>query len=145
GGFRRRTVDNLLLMQGSLQFASESLLGADQFIIGGPSSVRGYSQNARFGDNGFRASVEDRITLQRNEDGSPALQVAPYVDTAMIWNQGAETTDQPFLLGTGVGLIANVVENLQARFDVALPLVKINEASDSPQDIFIYFSMDYRF
>ncbi|MEM9150379.1 MAG: ShlB/FhaC/HecB family hemolysin secretion/activation protein [Cyanobacteria bacterium P01_F01_bin.3] len=137
--------DNLLLIQGSLQLASESLLGADQFIIGGPSSVRGYSQNARFGDNGFRASVEDRVTVQRNEDGSPALQLAPYIDTAMIWNQGDETSDQRFLLGTGVGLIANVVEDLQARFDVALPLVKLNESGDSPQDIFIYFSMDYRF
>ncbi|MGD1867662.1 MAG: ShlB/FhaC/HecB family hemolysin secretion/activation protein [Phormidesmis sp.] len=137
--------DNLLLMQGSLQLASESLLGADQFIIGGPSSVRGYSQNARFGDNGFRASVEDRMTIQRNEDGSPALQVAPYIDTAMIWNQGAETSEQRFLLGTGVGLIANVVDNVQARLDVALPLVEIDEAGDSPQDVFMYFSMDYRF
>ncbi len=137
--------DNLLMMQGSLQFASESLLGADQFIVGGPSSVRGYSQNARFGDNGFRASVEDRMTVQRNEDGSPALQIAPYVDTAMIWNQGAQTSDQNFLLGTGVGIIANFVENVQARFDVALPLIDLNEVGDSPQDVSMYFSMDYRF
>lgn len=137
--------DNLLLMQGSLQLASESLLGADQFIIGGPSSVRGYSQNARFGDNGFRASIEDRMTLQRNEDGSPAVQIAPYIDTAMIWNQDVNTSDQRFLLGTGVGLIANLVEDVQARFDVALPLVNLNESGDSPQDVFIYFSMDYRF
>jgi len=137
--------DNLLLLQGSLQLASESLLGADQFIVGGPSSVRGYSQNARFGDSGFRASIEDRMTVQRNEDGAPALQIAPYIDTALVWNQGAETSDQPFLLGTGVGLIANPVENLQARFDVALPLVELTEEGDSPQDIFIYFSMDYRF
>ncbi|MEL6491911.1 MAG: ShlB/FhaC/HecB family hemolysin secretion/activation protein [Cyanobacteria bacterium J06621_3] len=137
--------DNLLLMQASLQLASESLLGADQFIVGGPSSVRGYSQNARFGDNGFRASIEDRATVLRNEDGSPAVQIAPFIDTALIWNQGVNTSDQRFLLGTGVGLIANVVEDVQARFDVGVPLVELDEAGDSPQDVFIYFSMDYRF
>lgn len=137
--------DNLLLMQGSVQFSSDSLLGADQFIVGGPSSVRGYSQNARFGDNGLRASVEDRITLERNDDGSPFLQLAPFVDTAAVWNNGANTSNQNFLLGTGLGVILNPVEDLQARFDVGIPLVELTEAGDSRQDIFMYLTMDYRF
>ncbi|MEL6901763.1 MAG: ShlB/FhaC/HecB family hemolysin secretion/activation protein [Cyanobacteria bacterium J06606_4] len=137
--------DNLLLMQGSLQLSADSLLGADQFIVGGPSSVRGYSQNARFGDNGFRASVENRTTVLRNEDGSPFAQIAPFVDTAAVWNQRDNTSDQNFLLGTGIGLILNPFEEVQARFDVGIPLVELNEPGDSPQDAFIYFSMDYRF
>ncbi|MEL6554002.1 MAG: ShlB/FhaC/HecB family hemolysin secretion/activation protein [Cyanobacteria bacterium J06621_11] len=137
--------DNLLLMQGSLQLSADSLLGADQFIVGGPSSVRGYSQNARFGDNGFRASVEDRFTLQRNDDGSAALQVAPFLDTALVWNKEENTNDQNFLLGTGAGLIVNYVENVEARFDVGVPLVALNESGDSDQDVFMYFSLNYRF
>ncbi|MEO1623175.1 MAG: ShlB/FhaC/HecB family hemolysin secretion/activation protein, partial [Cyanobacteria bacterium J06632_3] len=137
--------DNLLLFQGSLQLSADSLLGADQFIVGGPSSVRGYSQNARFGDNGFRASVEDRFTLQRNDDGAPALQIAPFVDSALVWNNGANTSNQNFLLGTGAGLVLNYVENVEARFDVGVPLVELNEDGDSDQDIFMYFSLDYRF
>ncbi|MEL7331079.1 MAG: ShlB/FhaC/HecB family hemolysin secretion/activation protein [Cyanobacteria bacterium J06560_2] len=137
--------DNLLLMQGSLQLSADSLLGADQFIVGGPSSVRGYSQNARFGDNGFRASIEDRITLQRNEDGAPALQLAPFVDTAMVWNKQENTSDQTFLLGTGAGLVVNYIDNMEARFDVGVPLVALTEAGDSDQDVFMYFSLNYRF
>lgn len=137
--------DNLLLMQGSLQLAADSLLGADQFIVGGSSSVRGYSQNARFGDNGFRASIEDRITLQRDDDGGAALQVAPFLDTALVWNKEDNTNDQNFLLGTGAGLIVNYVENLEARFDVGVPLVELNESSDSDQDVFMYLSLNYRF
>ncbi|MEL6259939.1 MAG: ShlB/FhaC/HecB family hemolysin secretion/activation protein [Cyanobacteria bacterium J06623_5] len=137
--------DNLLLMQGSLQLSADSLLGADQFIVGGPSSVRGYSQNARFGDNGFRASIENRTTVLRNEDGSPFTQIAPFIDTAAVWNQGDNTSDQNFLLGTGVGLILNPFEEVQARLDIGIPLVELNEPGDSAQDAFIYFSMDYRF
>ena len=137
--------DNLLLMQASLQLSADSLLGADQFIVGGPSSVRGYSQNARFGDNGFRASVEDRVSLQRNENGSPALLVEPFVDMAAVWNKEENTSDQTFLLGTGAGLIVNYVEDVEARFDVGVPLVELNEAGDSNQDVFMYFSLNYRF
>lgn len=137
--------NNLLLLQGSLQASPDSLLGADQFIIGGATSVRGYSQNARFGDNGFRASVENRITVLRNEDGSPATQIAPFIDTAVVWNNNGDTSEQRWLFGTGVGVITNLVENVQARLDVGIPLIKVDEPGDSDQSAFIYFSMDYRF
>ena len=137
--------DNLLLLQGSLQASPDSLLGADQFIIGGATSVRGYSQNARFGDNGFRASVENRTTVLRNEDGSPATQIAPFLDTAAVWNNNGNTSEQRWLLGTGVGVITNLVENVQARLDVGIPLIKVNEPGDRSQSAFIYFSIDYRF
>ncbi len=137
--------DNILLMQSSVQLSADSLLGADQFIIGGPTSVRGYNQNARFGDNGFRASIEDRITVLKNEDGSPAVQIAPFLDGAGVWNRRTNTSDQRFLLGTGVSFITNLVENVQARLDVGVPLIELTEAGDRSKDIFVYFNMDYRF
>ena len=144
---RAQVIDrnNLLLLQGSLQASSDSLLGADQFIIGGATSVRGYSQNARFGDNGFRASIENRTTVLRNEDGSPATQLAPFVDTAAVWNNGDNTSEQRWLLGTGVGAIFNLLDDVQARLDVGVPLIEVDEPGDSDQSVFLYFSMDYRF
>ena len=132
-------------MQASLQLSADALLGAEQFIIGGHSSVRGYSQNARFGDSGFRASIEDRITVLQNADGSPAVQLAPFLDTAAVWNQGAETSDQRFLLGTGIGVITNLVDNVQARLDVGIPLIALDEPGDSDQSAFLYFNMGYSF
>ena len=139
------TRNHLLLLQGSVQLSADSLLGADQFIVGGANSVRGYDQNARFGDNGFRTSIEDRITVLRNDDGSPATQIAPFLDAAAVWNRGENTNEQTFLLGTGVGIIANLVENVEARFDVGVPLIKLAKPGDSNQSAFIYFSLDYRF
>lgn len=137
--------NNLLLFQGSIQLSASSLLGADQFIVGGPSSVRGYSQNARFGDNGVRASIEDRITVLNNQNGSAAVQIAPFLEAATVWNHGADTSDQRFLLGTGAGVIFNLLDNVQARLDVGVPLIKLTEAGDRDQSAFISFNLDYRF
>jgi hypothetical protein len=38
-----------------------------------------------------------------------------------------------------------LLDNVEARLDLGIPLIKLTEAGDSPQDVFIYFSMDYRF
>ncbi|MEO0539657.1 MAG: ShlB/FhaC/HecB family hemolysin secretion/activation protein [Cyanobacteria bacterium P01_A01_bin.105] len=136
--------DNLLIVQADVQLSANSLLGSEQFVIGGPQSVRGYSQNARFGDNGLRLSVEDRIVAQRDEAGAPILQIAPFVDLASVWNSGSGTANQQnFLLGTGVGFLYQPVEPLNLRVDVGVPLVNLNEPGDSPQDAFIYLLIDY--
>ena len=50
------------------------------------SRLRGYRQNARIGDNALRISVEDRITMSREEDNSPVWQLAPFVDLGVVWN-----------------------------------------------------------
>ncbi|MFS8118772.1 MAG: ShlB/FhaC/HecB family hemolysin secretion/activation protein, partial [Microcoleus sp.] len=67
---------HLLILQSDLQLSANSLLPSQQFVIGGGQSLRGYRQNARSGDNGFRVSIEDRITLQRDASGNPKLQLA---------------------------------------------------------------------
>jgi hemolysin activation/secretion protein len=54
---------HLLISQLELQLTPDTLLPSQQFVIGGGQSVRGYRQNARYGDNGLRVAIEDRITL----------------------------------------------------------------------------------
>jgi hemolysin activation/secretion protein len=137
--------DHLLILQADLQLASDSLLGSEQFVIGGAQSVRGYSQNARFGDNGLRLSIEDRIVVQRDEAGVPIMQISPFLDLATVWNThaGTLTNTRNFLLGTGVGVSYQPLDNFNMRLDLGVPLVELNEAGDSPQDVFIYLSLDY--
>ena len=57
-------------------------------MIGGGQSVRGYRQNVRAGDNGFRFSIEDRIILVRDEGGEPVFILAPFFDMGSVWNVG---------------------------------------------------------
>ncbi|MGD1951535.1 MAG: ShlB/FhaC/HecB family hemolysin secretion/activation protein, partial [Leptolyngbyaceae cyanobacterium] len=134
--------DHLLIFQGDVQLATDTLLGSEQFVIGGRQSVRGYGQNARFGDNGVRLSVEDRITLQRNESGAPIMLLSPFVDMAAVWNTKSGTTvnDDRFLLGTGVGFTYRPVDGLDLRLDLGVPLVDIDDSA--PQDVFIYLDFD---
>ncbi len=134
--------DHLLIVQADLQLASDTLLGSEQFVIGGRQSVRGYSQNARFGDNGVRLSIEDRITLQRNESGAPIMLLSPFIDMAAVWNTKSGTTvnDDRFLLGTGLGFTYRPLENVDLRLDLGVPLVDIDDSA--PQDVFIYLDFD---
>lgn len=140
--------DNILLVQGSAQLTPDTLPGSEKFFAGGGLSVRGYDQNQRFGDNGFRFSVEDQIVLTRDEDGNPFVQIAPFLDGAYIWNDNDSTdvTDNNFLLGTGFGVLLNPVEGLDARADFAYPLIDIEELStDDPPGLRFYFSIRYQF
>src|SRR4028119_311313 len=77
---------HLLILQADLQLSANGLLPSQQFVIGGGQSLRGYRQNARSGDNGFRVSIEDRITLQRDGSGNPKLQLAPFLEAGAVWN-----------------------------------------------------------
>ena len=140
--------DHLMILQGSLQLSPDTLPGSEQFFIGGGLSVRGYDQNQRFGDNGIRFSIEDQITVTRDESGLPFFQITPFLEGGYIWNTDSETrvTDNNFMLGTGVGLLFNISDQFNARADFAYPLVDVQELStDDPRGLRFHFNVGYRF
>ncbi len=139
----------LLIVQADMQLTPDSLLPSQLFVLGGGQSVRGYRQNVRAGDNGFRLSVEDRIALQRNEAGTPTLQIAPFVDAGAVWN----VTDNPnneflpsqrFLLGAGVGVIWEPLPKLNLRLDYAPLFLDLGDRGNNLQDDGFYFSANYQ-
>jgi hemolysin activation/secretion protein len=140
--------DNFLIIQADLQLAFDSLLPAQQFVIGGGQSVRGYRQNVRAGDNGFRISVEDRITLERDESGIATFVLAPFFDVGYVWNRGInpnELVDQTFIAGLGLGILWEPLPNLNLRLDYGLPLVDLDDRGENAQDDGFYFSVNYNF
>lgn len=151
-GQRVQRVGNrqLLIIQGDLQFASGPMLGSQQFVVGGGQSVRGYRQNARAADSGWRFSVEDRITVRRNEAGRALLQLAPFFDAGMVWNHRRNpnglSNDKRFLAGTGLGVIWQPLPTLNVRFDYGIPLVGIKDiGSDTFQSRGLYFTVGYTY
>lgn len=146
---QRLGANHLLIVQGDLQLASTGLLPYQQFIIGGGLSVRGYRQNVRSGDNGFRFSVEDRITVYRDESGLPLIQFTPFIDIGAVWNDGGNPNneflpDQRFLAGAGVGLIWQPVPQFGLRLDYGIPLVDLDDRGNNAQDSGFYFSVIFR-
>lgn len=139
--------DHLLIVQGDLQLTTDPLLPSQQFIIGGPQSLRGYRQNVRAGDNGFKFSIEDRITLGRNAAGASVLQLAPFVDLGAVWNHSDNPNPLPsqrFLAGLGLGVLWEPLPRLNLRLDYGLPLVNLDDRGNNLQDDALYFSVIYR-
>jgi hemolysin activation/secretion protein len=137
---------HLLILQSDLQLSANSLLPSQQFVIGGGQSLRGYRQNVRSGDNGFRVSIEDRITLQRDASGNPKLQLAPFLEAGTVWNTANNPNKLPnqrFLAGVGLGVIWEPIQRVNLRVDYAFPLVRISDRGDNLQDKGIYFNIIY--
>ncbi|MDJ0556661.1 MAG: ShlB/FhaC/HecB family hemolysin secretion/activation protein [Microcoleaceae cyanobacterium MO_207.B10] len=143
---QRLNADHLLIVQGDLQLSSTGLLPYQQFIIGGGLSLRGYRQNVRSGDNGFRFSVEDRFTVYRDQSGLPVVQLTPFIDIGAVWNDGGNPNNeflpnQRFLAGAGMGLILQPWPQLNIRLDYGVPLVDLDDRGDNVQDSGFYFSV----
>ncbi|VXD20715.1 ShlB/FhaC/HecB family hemolysin secretion/activation protein [Planktothrix paucivesiculata] len=138
--------NNLLIAQGDIQLSADPLFPSQQFVIGGALSLRGYRQNVRAGDNGFRISLEDRITLDRNQDSEPVFQLAPFLDFGGVWNHDRNPNriiGKTFLAGAGLGVIWQPVNGLNLRLDYGIPLISISDRGNNIQDDGIYFSVTY--
>ena len=143
---QRLNQDQLLVMRLDLQLTPDSLLPSEQFVIGGGQSVRGYRQNVRSGDNGVRFSVEDRITVVRNQTAAYRLQFAPFIDLGAVWNNSENPNPQPdqrFLIGAGLGILWQPIQDLNIRLDYGLPFIDLDDRGDNLQDDGFYFTIDY--
>ncbi|QIR40035.1 ShlB/FhaC/HecB family hemolysin secretion/activation protein [Tolypothrix sp. PCC 7910] len=140
--------DNLLIAQADIQLTPDSLLSAQQFSLGGGQSLRGYRQNARTGDNGFRISLEDRIAILRDHAGLPNLQLAPFIDMGAVWNAANnpnQLPNQTFLASAGLGLLWEPIPRLLMRCDYAFPFIDLSDRTQDMQDQGFSFSVNYSF
>ena len=140
--------NNLLIIGADIQLTPDTLVPSQQFVIGGGQSLRGYRQNIRAGDNGFRFSLEDRITLERDEGGIATFQLAPFFDAGLVWNDSDNPNllpDQRFLAGVGLGIIWQPIPHLNLRLDYGVPLIDLDDRGTNAQDEGFYFSVNYDF
>ncbi|MEM9926023.1 MAG: ShlB/FhaC/HecB family hemolysin secretion/activation protein [Cyanobacteria bacterium P01_D01_bin.50] len=138
--------DNLLIARLDLQLTPNSLLFSDKFALGGGKTLRGYQQNALYGDNGVYFSLEDRIALNYNKAGNPNLLISPFFDLGAIWNNADSQNESPtekFLSSVGLGLTWKPIPGLNTRLDYAIPLVDIKDRGDSLQDNGFHFRINY--
>ncbi len=119
-----------LLGRIDAQLASEPLLPAEQMALGGASSVRGYPENQLVRDSGVLLSAEVRVPLWSYSDGTPRLQVAPFLDLAQAWNSGRETPDPRWIGGAGLALRWQVVRGVMAEAAWAGRLSRVERAED---------------
>ncbi|MEA5619703.1 ShlB/FhaC/HecB family hemolysin secretion/activation protein [Cronbergia sp. UHCC 0137] len=142
--------NQFLLIQADLQLTPDSLLPSQQFLIGGGQSIRGYRQNARSGDNGFRIAIEDRITVQRDASGLSLIQLIPFVNVGNVWSKSDnpnQPREQTFLGSAGLGLLWNQalgIDHLILRLDYGIPFVDLQDRTNNIQDQGFSFSLRYQ-
>jgi hemolysin activation/secretion protein len=140
--------NQVLIAQADLQLSPDTLLPSQQFVIGGGQSLRGYRQNLRSGDNGFRFSVEDRIALVHGKEGRPVFQLAPFFDAGVVWNNPNNPlplAKETFLASPGLGFIWEPVPRFVLRLDYAIPLIYNSDRKGNLQDNGLNFSVGYTF
>lgn len=129
------------LIKFNAQLTPDSLLPLERFSLGGLGSVRGYPQNQLVTDNALNASAEFRIPLTRDPN---ILQLTPFVDSGLGWNNRTPLSEPNFLLGTGVGLRWQALPALFLQADYGIPLVNRGDRGNSLQDNGLYFSLTYQ-
>ena len=112
----------ILFFKADGQWASTQVVGAEQYGLGGHSTVRGYAERQFMGDTGVSATLELRTPIQlnpafferRRDDPYKAderLQFVVFLDAGWFLLEdgarnadGTRTDDDKFLAGIGVGL-----------------------------------------
>lgn len=130
-------------MRGDMQLATESLVPLEQFGLGGPQTIRGYRQNALLTDNGMLFSSEIRLPVLRVPEVDGLLQIVPFVDVGYGWNIFSPSPEQPTLAALGLGMLWQMDNRFDARLDIGIPLVNVNDAGNSLQESGIHFTLDY--
>jgi hemolysin activation/secretion protein len=111
--------DVFLVLRGAGQITTGPLPIIEQFLLGGPDSVRGYQLGQHLGDEGYNVSAEGRYAV------SKYVQLAAFIDhgAARVRNPAVGEAKSHSLTGAGPGIRVNLPYYETAiRVDVGFPI-----------------------
>jgi hemolysin activation/secretion protein len=135
--------DLLFLVRSDIQLSPDNLLPLEQFGLGGQNSVRGYRQDFLLTDNGVLVSAEVRVPVLRIPELDGLLQVVPFIDAGITWNNQTPDPEDNTLAGVGLGLLLRLGDRFSARLDWGIPLVDVNARERTWQESGVYFTINY--
>lgn len=143
---RELFADWMLAVTGDAQLAGQPLISNEQYSSGGLSSVRGYYEAARLGDDGWRASFELRTpTWSPGKRKGDEVYALLFYDQARLWVQDPlpEQESSFRLRGAGVGLRFAFWNKLKGELHVAYAL---DEAVNTQEgDYRVHARVEYGF
>ena len=140
---------SLLIVRSDIQVSPDALLASEQFSMGGGQTVRGYSQNARTGDNEIRLSVEDRVTLGLLPSGTSDIQLVPFFDIGAVWNAESNSNEVSIpsvLAGMDVDFQWKwflVPEDWRIQVKYGLPLMLLDNENNNTHEDGVLFHILY--
>ena len=140
--------DWTLLLKADGQWANEPLISSEQFGIGGISGGRGYLEGERYGDAGWRMTIEPRtpsVDIGLVDGTMPMLlQGAFFMDYGRSYSLNpANPLHLETLFGAGFGINAKIGKIFDFRTAIAWAL---RETASTPSGTFrVYFAIAGQF
>lgn len=122
---RVQTLDTGLygVLRGSAQVATQPLYLAEQFALGGPDTVRGFSQAELLGDDGYVLSAE--LRWSPFDEDLDRFQMSFFVDHGGVSVKRPQPGDFPngrHLTGAGTGFRLGLGSASHFRLDLGFPI-----------------------
>ena len=135
-----------LILRGDVQLSDSSLLGLEQFVVGGHASVRGYRENELVRDNGTAGSLEVRVPVWQRNNGASFVELLTFADAGHSWNTDRPNTGQKTLLSAGLGARVGFTEDILFQFHWAHQFRDVPDKSEYDlQDDGIHLSLTATF
>ncbi len=138
--------NSIFLVKLDSQIADRPLLALEQIGLGGQDTVRGYRQDLLLADNGIVASAEVRLPIFTPPQSKQILQLVPFLDFGLGWNQPNNPSPSPnpsTIASGGVGLRYQSGDNFTARLDYGIPFTSIDTVKRTGQERGFYFGLSY--
>lgn len=146
--FQQFIGESYLVMRASGQVASDVLPVSEQFALGGPDSVRGFSQSEYLGDLGLSSGLElrflppflaSRTVPFTRRAFNDFLQFLTFVDygQAYLKNPVAGENKNYELTGAGAGLRMQFTSYFNVRMDVGFPLSGREPSQDNDPVLYV--------
>jgi hemolysin activation/secretion protein len=119
GRVHKVTDEAFLILRAAGQITTGPLPIIEQFLLGGPDSVRGYQLGERLGDEGYNVSAEGRLPIGKY------VQFAAFIDhgASRVRNPAAGESKAHFLTGAGPGVRVNLpFFETMLRADLGFPI-----------------------
>ena len=151
GAFSKGTADfiriqklpgyNHLLLKASGQLSGDSLFSAEQFILGGAGSVRGFAPSLQSGDSGYSVSAELYLSPLFpeanifNQKLGDTLKFVLFIDHGGVFRNDVQPGEdkRDYLTGIGAGIRLYAGKYFSARFDYAVPYINGGYDADNSE------------
>jgi len=134
-----------LLLAARGQIANSAMLSSEEFGVGGINSGRGFDPSEIVGDDGISGKVEVQWKQPYAINSVENYQLFGFYDVGKVWNDDATISDDDeSLASAGVGVRADLPNDIQAGFAVAVPLTRDvqTQGDDDPR---VYFNLNRSF
>ncbi len=141
-----------IVLRGGFQYTETQVLpSGEQFLVGGSSTVRGFSEGTLSGRNGYLASAEWRYLFQDPAREAQAPSDLRFTGIAFIDHGAAfpfrpspllDATGNDYLTGAGFGINVDFKRSTSARLTLAWPL-RDNPSDAQPRRPQLNFSLNY--